>query len=71
MAEKMSLGSAFDLIMLDPADISKLLQSLAVANSESAEMSNTLHTVAAEITSPPPVARESNASGSTAKQSKD
>lgn len=71
MAEKMSLGSAFDLIMLDPADISRLLQNLAVANSESQDMSNTLHTVAAEITAPPPITRESTASGSATKQSKD
>lgn len=54
MADKVSLGSAFDSVMLDPADISKLLQSLAVANSESAEMSTALHEAAAKLTGPPP-----------------
>jgi ribosomal protein L12E/L44/L45/RPP1/RPP2 len=53
MADKISLGSAFDQVMLDPADISKLLQSLAVANSESADMSTALHEAAAKVVAAP------------------
>lgn len=69
MADKISLGSAFDSVMLDPADISKLLQSLAVANSESADMSVALHEAAAKLTTPapepPPTRSSGTSSGST------
>lgn len=63
MADKISLGNALDLVMLDPADVSRLLQNLAVANSASEQMSIALHEAAAKVVEPqpdPPVSRSTS-----------